>query len=113
MPLDVLCRACGQAFIETNDEDGWIKIENAEIPNPRVRRFNPEIPSHGAMFHLKEPWASWNWDVFPQDEFIAGDALECPGCNGALSDGNGFVLTRMQTPPEATQPQEPRRKKAA
>ncbi|HAA05530.1 MAG TPA: hypothetical protein DCE18_19490 [Syntrophobacteraceae bacterium] len=98
MPLDVQCWGCGGIFHETNDEDGWIKLDDGggEIPNPRVKRFFPDKPATGSMFKLKEPYTSYGWDTFPHDESVTGEALECPSCGAPYVNASGKVQVVRQ-----------------
>jgi|GEM_PF-6326546 hypothetical protein len=97
MPLDILCRVCGQAYYETNDSDGFMTgVDGSTIPNPKIKRYNPEKRANGAMFRLKPFYQKHGWMGFPYDITVIGDALECCGCGSPLSGFDGRVKTRPQ-----------------
>ena len=72
---DVKCRHCRGIFLET------------------TKLYDPNIPSHGAMFRLKEKYGpkGYNWSIWPYKDYIRVDALECPGCNQPLINKNKIV----------------------
>jgi hypothetical protein len=99
MPIDVKCRACGGIYVETNDADGIILLEDKCIPDPRIKTFDPDVITNGAMLRLKEPYRSWGWTSFPHDTVSTRDALQCPNCMAPLPDLSGKVLLVDRQPP--------------
>ena len=94
MPRDVVCRICKGKFMETNDEDGWIKVNGGSIPDPRHRAYNPNAIANGAMIRLKPEYEKLMWSPsFTHDVTQTGDALECPSCGCPYPDLNGKIIT--------------------
>ena len=98
MPVfDVVCRSCNGVYHETNDQDGWIELDDCrKIRDPFVGKFYPKAIANASMFRLKEPYVGYGWTDFPKDPSLTGDALECPQCGSPYPDGAGHVLTRKQ-----------------
>lgn len=92
MPSDVICRACGGVYLETNDEDGFLLTDDGtRLPDPRVKRFDPDAVANGAMLRLKEPYRSYGWSCFAHCVSQVRDALVCPSCETPLPDLSGHV----------------------
>ncbi len=100
MPMDLICRGCGGAFMETNDEDGWLQVPKGQIPDPRVKAFSPDREANGAMFRLKDHYRGLGWSCFPHDTSQIRDALECPSCGTPYPNASGKVLVQRRGSPK-------------
>lgn len=49
--------------------------------------YDPDAPLRGYMLDMAEPYAGWKWSK-PFSDHDLGPALECPGCNAPLLQGN-------------------------
>lgn len=75
MIADVVCRSCGDKYHETTE------------------KYDPNTPTRATMLKLKEPWAGYGWEDFPQDDSVGYDSLACPGCGVPYCNSAGFVKT--------------------
>ena len=70
---DVKCDNCGGIFHETTD------------------KYTPAVPAKGYMLRLKEPYRSYGWDSFPENEDFGYASLECPQCGIPYGYGTGIL----------------------
>ena len=73
--MKVRCPFCREIYLETTEA------------------FDPNRTANGPMFRLTEQYGpnGYNWSVFPPDEWIIQDALECPGCLNPIVGADGKV----------------------
>ena len=69
---DVICPGCREMYHETTD------------------KFNPDVLANGSMFRMKEPWASWGWSTFFNNDSVGYGELVCPGCDAPYAP-SGYV----------------------
>ncbi|OPY82489.1 MAG: hypothetical protein A4E65_00789 [Syntrophorhabdus sp. PtaU1.Bin153] len=74
-PIPVRCPSCGETYLETTEH------------------FDPNKMTNGTMLRLIPKYGpdGLNWSCFPYDEWILGDALECPGCGAPMGGLQGKV----------------------
>ena len=93
--MDVVCPNCGEIFYEANAKQVWDRIPWGDtlypVRNPTRAAYDPDKPANGAMFRMKEKWASQGWPPFPYDETVQFEQLECPACGMSLADSRGRV----------------------
>lgn len=79
-PVLVPCPSCGETYLETTEE------------------YDPAKMTNGRMLRLTEKYGpdGLNWSCFPYDEWILGDALECPGCGAPMGGLQGMVNVNME-----------------
>lgn len=82
--MKVRCPFCREIYLETTEA------------------FDPTRTANGPMFRLTEKYGpnGYNWTVFPPDEWIIQDALECPGCMNPIVGADGKVNPENLIPDE-------------
>lgn len=86
--MKVRCPFCREIYLETTEA------------------FDPGRTANGPMFRLTEQYGpnGYNWSVFPPDEWIIQDALECPGCMNPIVGADGKVNPENLIPDEPEGP---------
>jgi hypothetical protein len=98
----VVCLICKAKTLEANIEDGYLLDLYDERGNPRrnwsICKFNPDVPAHGAMFHLAPDLDYKGYPYVPSQAY-SRNLLVCPACRGPLCNSQGRVALDGPMPP--------------
>lgn len=75
--FDVHCPSCKQNYHET------------------TKHFSSKEKPHGAMFTLKPKFKANQWSSFPEEPYIVGGRLECPGCGCLYAGHQGELIATL------------------
>lgn len=75
--FDVYCPSCKQSYHET------------------TKLFKRDEKPNGSMFRLKEEFKTSQWSAFPEEAYIVGGRLECPGCGVLYVGHEGELIAKL------------------
>jgi len=75
---DVICPHCNERYHET------------------AEAYRPDVSPNGSMFRLKKKYADNGWQGFPEHDYIIGENLCCPDCQGSYVEVGMVRIDQIQ-----------------